>query len=194
MTPGIFDLHINENFGHALIPFCSYKSDLSSVGHFIDNLSMPICDAFKPIAINGQLCYSMSFDPGKIGRGKDQGVGLILDPTAGQVISGTSQGKAKDSKQNKILNLGGTIGNPEAATLFLDTLAPFKDSRAGAYGLVAVKRMMGTEKFLGLPDSVKECGLEKYHDCNRRNFINDAMRECGCLPRSLKYSVNLLVI
>ena len=136
----------------------------------------------------------MSFQQGLIGRGKDQGVGLILDPTAGQVIFSTSHRNASNSQQNKILNLGGTLGNQDAATLFLDTLAPFEDSRAGAYGLVAVKRMMGTEKFLGLPDSVKECGQEKYYDCNRRNFINHAMRECGCLPHSLKYSLNMLVI
>ena len=52
------------NSPSAFIPFCDFNADMLAVGEHIDNFPFPVCNAFTPSHINGQLCYM--FDPSTI--------------------------------------------------------------------------------------------------------------------------------
>ena len=52
------------NSPSAFIPFCDYNGDMLAVGENMDNFSLPVCNAFTPSLIDGQLCYM--FDPSTI--------------------------------------------------------------------------------------------------------------------------------
>ena len=54
-----------KNSPSAFIPFCEYNGDMLSVGEHIDNFSFPVCNAFRPTLIEGQLCYQ--FDRNNLG-------------------------------------------------------------------------------------------------------------------------------
>ena len=53
-----------KNNPSAFIPFCDYNGDMLAVGEHMDNFSFPVCNAFTPSVIDGQLCYM--FDPSTI--------------------------------------------------------------------------------------------------------------------------------
>ena len=47
----------------ALIPFCSFKKEMSMIGEKVDQFTVPVCNIFKPRILNDQLCYEV--DPNK---------------------------------------------------------------------------------------------------------------------------------
>ena len=53
-----------KNSPSAFIPFCEYNGDMMAIGEYIDNFPFPVCNAFKPSILDGQLCYE--FDPATI--------------------------------------------------------------------------------------------------------------------------------
>ena len=46
----------------ALIPFCAYQSNLKTLGTSIPGLNFPVCNAFRPTLLHGQLCYSLDIE------------------------------------------------------------------------------------------------------------------------------------
>ena len=50
-----------KNSPSAFIPFCEYNGDMLAVGEHIDTFPFPVCTAFRPTVLQGQLCYM--FDP-----------------------------------------------------------------------------------------------------------------------------------
>ena len=53
-----------KNSPSAFIPFCEYNGDMIAVGEFIESFPYPVCNAFKPSLITGEICYT--FDPSTI--------------------------------------------------------------------------------------------------------------------------------
>ena len=53
------------------------------------------------------------------------------------------------------------------------------------YNLNAIKNIVGTEDFLNLPDSSKNCQTETYDNCTTRSYVDRVIRKCGCLPLSM---------
>lgn len=60
-------VHILDENGEfsptALIPFCDFGGDMSTMGVKIDQFDVPVCNSFKSQIIQEQLCYSV--DPNK---------------------------------------------------------------------------------------------------------------------------------
>ena len=50
-----------KNSPSAFIQFCEYNGDMLSVGEHMDTFPLPVCTAFTPTVLQGQLCYT--FDP-----------------------------------------------------------------------------------------------------------------------------------
>ena len=50
-----------KNSPSAFIPFCEYNGDMMAVGEQDHGFPFPICNAFTPTVLHGQLCYT--FDP-----------------------------------------------------------------------------------------------------------------------------------
>ena len=54
------------------------------------------------------------------------------------------------------------------------------------YNLNAIKHIKGTEGFLDLADSVKDCQLEPQDNCTTRSYVDRVTQKCGCLPLSMQ--------
>ena len=46
----------------ALIPFCSVNDNYFAMGVKIDQLSVPVCNIFRPKLLRDQLCYSVDLN------------------------------------------------------------------------------------------------------------------------------------
>ena len=49
-----------KNSPSAFIPFCEYNEDMLAVGEHMDGFPFPVCNAFIPSVIEGQLCYTFT--------------------------------------------------------------------------------------------------------------------------------------
>ena len=72
----------------SLVPFCSYQGDVDLLGQRRSEMgNLTVCDKFKPIILEGQLCYSIEVadivksktNPSQGGNNKN-GLLLLLDP------------------------------------------------------------------------------------------------------------------
>ena len=59
-------VHIIDDQGNlnpsAFIPFCEFGGNITTMGAKINNLSIPVCNAFKPIVFNQQYCYRVDLE------------------------------------------------------------------------------------------------------------------------------------
>ena len=49
-----------KNSPSAFIPFCEYNGDMQSVGEHDQRFPFPVCNAFTPTVLHGQLCYTFN--------------------------------------------------------------------------------------------------------------------------------------
>ena len=113
----------------ALIPFCAYQSNLEIFGTSIPGLNFPVCNAFRPTILHGQLCYSldienMNLEEEKTKQGKEDGILIIVDPnqerseTGGAKVVTTLQGDLR----NRLLNLSPKTQHGGSALVSIHTL------------------------------------------------------------------------
>ena len=57
---------------------------------------------------------------------------------------------------------------------------------ACSYKMTTLKKMTGTDSFLGLSDDVKDCQIESKERCKNRKLFEKTQQMCGCLPWALK--------
>ena len=59
-------VHIFDDDGNfsptAFIPFCSFGGDMKIVGTTSEQFELPVCNSFKSIIRNGQLCYQIDLE------------------------------------------------------------------------------------------------------------------------------------
>ena len=153
----------NEQMPSALIPFCSYQSEIS--GKTIHGYNLLACNSFGPSIVNGRLCYSLKdqLKGKKTRHGKKNGLMLMIDP--GQIMDNQNDDEASSSFE-----------------LYLHTLSGFSGFRAGSYALNSLKEMTGTPGFMSLPDNQKRCEIQLYEDCERSKFVGQLQDKCGCIP------------
>ena len=62
--------HLTSTWSSAFIPFCAYKTNLNiSENPFtLPGLTFPLCSAFRPTILEGELCYEL-----KLNKLSDQG-------------------------------------------------------------------------------------------------------------------------
>ena len=59
-------VHIKEKDGQlsptALIPFCEFGGNISTMGVKIDQFKVPFCNSFKAKTLNDELCYEVDLN------------------------------------------------------------------------------------------------------------------------------------
>lgn len=179
--------HMTETKGlPALIPFCAYGGNMNIMGEYIDGLDFPVCNAFKPRIIDGELCYALNLKTlalkgslkSKAGRGK----GLLLAIDNGISIEPEVDKNIMEIKKGLIRTELKSTG--KRARLHILTSHSFVDSRPGMYTMKNLKQMAGTDNFLAMPDDVKKCQIEPTEDCKGRRYVQEVQRQCGCIPWS----------
>ena len=74
----------------ALIPYCGFGAEMLSLGQHVDNFTYPICTAFLPTLLDGQLCYELDMNRIRepVKRGPFGGLFLVLDLFIYSSVSG----------------------------------------------------------------------------------------------------------
>ena len=169
------------NTGSSFIPFCAYKTNMtiSEPEVLLPNISFPICTAFKPTILEGQLCYKLQVNATS-GQGKNNELSLLLDYQPELSIHASS--KQEEKRHHKIVrNLNfNTVGrlDTEEAKVHIDSLSSFMGFGGGIYQMTAVKRMTATDDFLKMPLKERNCEVELYENCRTKKLLEG----CKCVP------------
>lgn len=46
----------------SFIPFCSFGEDINVMGNKVDSFDVPVCNSFKAVLHNDQLCYQVDLE------------------------------------------------------------------------------------------------------------------------------------
>ena len=68
----------------ALIPFCEFGGNMSSMGVKMEPFSVPICNSFKATILNDQICYTIdllkfSYNDGSMEEKLNTGFAFLMD-------------------------------------------------------------------------------------------------------------------
>ena len=167
----------NSNSSSAFIPFCAYRSQLViNRMETVSNLSFPICNAFRPTILEGQLCYKLDLNLVS-GKGKRNELMLLLDYNNDRSIHAIPKHSENDQDSTD-LYLDTIDSEQYEARVLINTLSPTPSFGGGNYKMTAVKRMTVTNDLLKMPLKDRKCEVEEYEDCRTRNLI----KTCNCFP------------
>ena len=167
----------NDSLTSAFIPFCAFNGQLGISNSFSPLVggSFPVCTSFNPVALDGQLCYKINLNNVTSKNRRADGLILILDLNEDRLVP---LGLEEDDGQSntKFTFNPKDRGAKKAAKLHINSLSSFKGFGAGQYKMTSVKKLLGTEDFLSMPDNTRNCKLENYEDCRRRELF----QKCNC--------------
>ena len=182
----------------ALIPYCAFGIEMKNLGAKINNFSRPLCTAFSPALLEGELCYELDIDKigGQVSRGLYGGLVLLLDVTLDRSIG---VGKNKDftvnlpitqsrqySTQLEIEKRSTSETLTMEPTFYVHTIQPFSfvpnNLDFNQYIMTSIKHMVGSDNFLALPDDKKHCSTTSSERCKQERFLEDLDKICGCIP------------
>ena len=166
----------------ALIPVCAYNQVMSAVGKNMSGLTFPACDQFKPVVKDGQVCYALDMNDVALAKkgitrpGEGFGVWLAINMEMSSMDKVDIPNRYSISKDTQGKN---------RVRLYLSLLQEYTDLRSGLYALTSLKKLTGTDAFLGLPDEVKNCQVRDQEQCKNEWFMEEVQKHCGCIPWSL---------
>ena len=173
----------------ALIPFCAYSGDMTSMGEAVEGLRFPVCNKFRRTIKDKQACYSLDLKEvlsevrGKTKQGK--GNGLFFAINMEMSTNTQSSDTERELNDDAHFDTRRSPSNEKDGAIHISTLERFSDSRPGLYVMTVLKRMTGTESFLSMSDGVKQCQIETQDDCESRKYVENVRNQCHCLPWSL---------
>ena len=172
--------HLTSTWSSAFIPFCAYKTDLNISENLLTlpGLTVPLCSAFLPTILEGQLCYELKLNQPS-GQGKRNQLMFVLDYNEDRSLQISSE----EEKAAEVCVSKGTIGFDDAvqsgqAKVHIGTLSSYTHFGGGIYTMTDVKRMRSTVAFLEMPLGQRNCEVELFEDCRTRKLFG----ECNCLP------------
>ena len=170
----------------AFIPFCAYKTDLNISKNPLDlpGITFPLCSAFLPTILEGQLCYQLKLNK-KISQGKKNQLMFVLDYNQERSMQISPEDeKAANlpiSKATMDFDDAGQNLQDISSKVHIGALSPYTHFGGGTYTMTVVKRMRSTDAFLEMPLAQRNCEVELYEDCRTRKLLE----ECNCVPWEL---------
>ena len=178
--------HLTSTWSSAFIPFCAYKTDLNiSKNPFtLPGITFPLCSAFLPTILEGQLCYELKLNTTS-GQGRRNQLWFVLDYNEDRSLRISSE----DKKVADLLLSKGTMNFDDAVEsiqgrkpkVHIGTLSPYTHFGGWIYKMTDVKRMRAQDAFLEMPLAQRNCEVELYEDCRTIKL----MGECNCVPWEL---------
>ena len=164
------------------------------LGQNRSDLPFPVCTQFQPTVLEGQLCYSinmsrMATEKSKSGS-SSYGLLMMVDPSRSRIEYELDTGVEGKVGRN-LLDLTPQGASEHSPRIVVNTLESISDFRAGSYGITALKKMIGTDSFLKLPDETKKCDIEPLEKCQARKYIEEVQAQCGCVPWALSSTLTL---
>ena len=158
----------------------------------VPNISFPICTAFKPTILEGQLCYKLHVNSSS-GQGMKNGLSLLLDyqdELSLQAFPHPKEEKSKKVIKNLNFDTDRNI-HREVAKVHINTLSSFVGFGGGSYQMTVVKRMTATDDFIRMPLKERNCEVELYENCRARKLLE----ECNCIPLEMQWEkVSLCIV
>ena len=181
----------------ALIPYCAYMGDMTTLGTNIPGFTYPVCTAFQPTILEGQLCYKLNMTNIDLNRethvrskfGKGKGLLLLIDKSKPIYEANFMTPTAENPEEKNLLRTETEFDVEGSTRIFIDTLESFTDYRTGVYALSAMKMMSGTRGFLALPEETRLCQTQELQECQNQKYLEEVQSQCGCIPWSLKTSL-----
>ena len=172
--------HLTSTWSSAFIPFCAFKTNLNISENplTLPGLTFPLCSAFSPTILEGQLCYELELNQPS-GQGRRNQLMFVLDYNQDRSLQISSEEeKAVDERVSKW-----TMGFDDAvqslqAKVHIGTLSPFTHFGGGIFTITDVNRMRSTDAFLEMPLAQRNCEVDLYEDCRTRKLLAD----CNCVP------------
>ena len=182
--------HLTSTWSSAFIPFCAYKTDLniSKNSLALPGLTFPLCSAFLPTVLEGQLCYQLKLNQSSE-QGKRNQLMLVLDYNEDRSLQISSEEERVVDFSKVTMNFDDAVQSIQgvSAKVHIGTLSPFTHFGGGIYPMTVVKNMRATDAFLEMPLAQRNCKVELYEDCRTRQLL----RECDCVPWEFPgYQVN----
>ena len=120
-----------------------------------ENFSFPLCSAFQPRVLDGQVCYFVDLNTAMgdrtVRQGPAHGLTLFVDYNEERMVGGV-----KDEQGEAFVNLKGQSADNELK-IHIDTLEPFIGYGSGIYEMSSIKMMETTDGFLALSEDVRGC-------------------------------------
>jgi hypothetical protein len=121
--------HILDSQGNispsAFIPFCEFGGDMEVMGEKIDKFELPVCNKFRPIMIEDQLCYQIDINELKgrvdIKKAAEYGFILLLDYNDERNPK-IQRFNSKLDVLNDLIGLQKTNDESPVATVYINTL------------------------------------------------------------------------
>ena len=178
--------HLTSTWSSAFIPFCAYKTDLNISKNplTLPGISFPLCSAFLPTILEGQLCYELKLNQ-LSGQGRRNQLMFVVDynEELSLQISSEEEKVADVRFSTGTMNFDAAVQNLQSvsAKVRIGTLSPFTHFGGGIYTMTVVKRMSSQDAFLEMPLAQRNCEVELYEDCRTRKLLE----ECNCVPWEL---------
>ena len=173
----------------ALIPYCSFGTDMISIGKQVENFTFPICNVFVPTLMDGQLCYEL--DVGKMdthtGADHNGGLVLLLDVSQQRSVVLNSPHHPNEpvvnSSKRLIFERNKSSSKESYAKIYINTIQLFQDflSFDTEYIFTSIKYMTGSDNFLSLDNAQKHCSIETYELCGLRQYVENNDKTCKCI-------------
>ena len=184
--------HLTSDWSSALIPFCAFKTKLKigKKGIKLPGMILPLCSAFLPTMLDGQLCYKLSLNMTSK-QGKENELLLLLDYNEDRSIQLMPVQKEIFEISNEELNLGTSFESFQTteAKVQIGTLSPYIGFGGGMYKMTGVKRMSAKGDFLKMDLKNRNCKIELEENCRTRKLLE----QCECVPWEVtEYQVGYL--
>ena len=167
----------------AFIPFCAYKTDLNiSKNPFtLPGITFPLCSAFLPTILEGQLCYELKLNQ-LSGQGRRNQLMFVLDYNEDRSLQiSAEEEKPADlhfSKETMNFDAGVQSLQGVSAKVHIGTLTPYTHFGGGIYEMTLVKNLRATDAFLEMPVAQRNCEVDSYEDCRTRKLLEASK----CVP------------
>ena len=176
----------SKSWSSAFIPFCAYQTDLNISENSLElpGITFPLCSAFLPTILEGQLCYKLKLNTTS-GQGKRNQLMFVVDYNEDRSLQISSE-------EDKVADVHGSKGMMDfddavdsiqgvSSKVHIGTLSTYIHFGGGIFTMTAVKRMRSTGAFLEMPLAQRNCETEFYEDCKTRKLLG----QCNCVPWEL---------
>ena len=111
----------------ALIPFCEFGGNMSSMGIKIDQFEWPVCNSFQAKILNDQLCYQVDLNRysnmNNRVRELESGFAFIMDFNKDRQVSFFKE--FKNGTEEGLVNWISESNHDESAFIYLDTIGNY---------------------------------------------------------------------
>ena len=168
---------------------------MNLTGEYIQGLTFPVCNKFKPVIQDGQTCYALNInsvipkEDKKTRRGIENGILIAIDTDQSTAFEmedtlETNEHVRGQLRAGRKISLRSTALSISSLERYTDSCN--SDTQGCSYSMTNVKKMTATDSFLALSDETKGCQIEPHEECKKRKLFEETQQRCGCLPWALK--------